>query len=75
VLPLLGAGHGLETSVLQSHAPGPQISSLACHWEGMWYWEDLRMTLAVLQVVQPDTEEAGRAQGAGEGAHVCGDCC
>lgn len=26
------------------------------------------------QVVQPDPEEAGGAQGAGEGAHLCGHC-
>lgn len=28
-----------------------------------------------LQVVQPDLEEAGGLQGAGEGAHLGGDCC
>lgn len=28
-----------------------------------------------LQVVQPDPEEAGGLQGAGEGAHLSGDCC
>lgn len=51
---------------------GPAVAFLGCEeaWEGM---APAKLSLP-LQVMQLDLEEASGLQGAGEGAHLCGNC-